>query len=106
MVCQTVKTCLKGDDRRAVQAKRRRLPRQEAQWHGKYTIESGPSGVWGACEILDISILGARRIATGCGRSRVAQRGCGALARSWTFPFSALALNFLRTLDFFRAPKE
>jgi len=58
MVCQTVETCLKGEDR-TVQAKRRRLPRQEAQWHGKYTIESGPSGVWGACEILDISILGA-----------------------------------------------
>ena len=55
----TVETCLKGHDRRAVQEKRRRLPRQEAQWHGKYTIESGPSGVWGAYEILDISILGA-----------------------------------------------
>jgi hypothetical protein len=38
--------------------KRRRLPRQEAHWQGKYTIEGGPSGLWGACEIVDISILG------------------------------------------------
>jgi hypothetical protein len=41
-----------------VEPKRRRLPRQEAHWLGKYTIEGGTSGVWGACEILDISILG------------------------------------------------
>jgi hypothetical protein len=42
-----------------VEQLRRRLPRQEAHWIGKYTIEGGPSGVWGACEVLDISILGA-----------------------------------------------
>jgi hypothetical protein len=36
---------------------RRRLPRQDANWQGKYTVEGAP-GVWGACEILDISILG------------------------------------------------
>jgi len=37
---------------------RRRLPRQDAHWQGKYTVEGGAPGVWGACEILDISILG------------------------------------------------
>jgi len=37
----------------------RRLPRQEASWYGKYTIEDGPSRAWGFCEVLDISILGA-----------------------------------------------
>jgi hypothetical protein len=37
---------------------RRRLPRQDANWQGKYTVEGGTPGVWGACEILDISILG------------------------------------------------
>jgi hypothetical protein len=35
--------------------RRRRLPRQEADWPGKYTLDGG---TWGACEVLDISILG------------------------------------------------
>jgi hypothetical protein len=39
-------------------ARRRRLPRQQADWHGTYTVERDPIGTWGACEILDISILG------------------------------------------------
>ena len=40
--------------------KRRRLPRQETDWPGKYTIEGIPGRrMWGACEVLDISILGA-----------------------------------------------
>lgn len=38
---------------------RRRLPRQEAHWRGKYTVEGGHAGVWGGCEVLDVSILGA-----------------------------------------------
>jgi hypothetical protein len=38
---------------------RRRLPRQEAHWQGRYTAEGGTSGAWGGCEILDVSILGA-----------------------------------------------
>ena len=38
--------------------KRRRLPRQEAHWRGRYTIEGVPSGLWGYCVVLDISILG------------------------------------------------
>jgi PilZ domain len=38
---------------------RRRLPRQGAGWPAKYTIEGVPRGAWGACEVIDISILGA-----------------------------------------------
>ena len=39
--------------------RQRRLPRQEADWLGKFTIEGVPGGAWGACVVVDISILGA-----------------------------------------------
>jgi hypothetical protein len=42
-----------------LERKRRRLPRYNADWPGKYTIEGVPGGAWGACDVLDISILGA-----------------------------------------------
>jgi len=45
--------------RAAVHARRRRLPRQETRWPGKYLVEGAPGRLWGACEVLDISILGA-----------------------------------------------
>jgi hypothetical protein len=38
---------------------RRRLPRQKTDWLATYTIEGVPGRLWGACEVLDISILGA-----------------------------------------------
>jgi hypothetical protein len=40
-------------------ARRRRLPRQEADWPGTYVIEGDLHSAWGACVIVDISILGA-----------------------------------------------
>ena len=40
---------------RPVDERRRRLPRQEADWPGRYTLDGG---TWRACQILDISILG------------------------------------------------
>jgi hypothetical protein len=39
-----------------VHERRRRLPRQGADWPGRYTLDGE---TWGACEVLDISILGA-----------------------------------------------
>src|SRR5271156_5117234 len=41
---------------RPMDERRRRLPRQEADWPGQYTLDGG---TWGSCEVLDISILGA-----------------------------------------------
>jgi|SRR5580693_3776413 hypothetical protein len=38
-----------------LQERRRRLPRQDADWPGKYTLDGG---TWRACQVLDISILG------------------------------------------------
>jgi PilZ domain len=40
-------------------ARRRRLPRQDADWPGTYVIEGDLHKAWGACVIVDISILGA-----------------------------------------------
>lgn len=39
--------------------RRTRLPRQEADWPGTYVIEGDLHRAWGACVIVDISILGA-----------------------------------------------
>jgi len=44
---------------RIVRGKQRRLPRQEADWPGTFTIEGLREAAWGACLVLDISILGA-----------------------------------------------
>jgi len=38
---------------------RRRLPRQEADWPGRYTIEGTGDRRWGSCVVVDISVLGA-----------------------------------------------
>jgi len=40
---------------RPLHERRRRLPRQEADWPGRYTLDGE---TWGICEVLDISILG------------------------------------------------
>jgi hypothetical protein len=40
--------------------RRRRVPRQEAGRPGKYLFENDPESAWGECQILDISVLGAR----------------------------------------------
>ena len=39
--------------------RQRRLPRVEAGWPAKYMTEGAPPGTWHACEVVDISILGA-----------------------------------------------
>lgn len=38
---------------------RRLLPRQFADWHGRYMIEDDPSERWRACRVVDVSTLGA-----------------------------------------------
>ena len=43
-----------------MQERRRRVPRLEAGWSGKYRFEDDPESAWGECQILDISVLGAR----------------------------------------------
>lgn len=42
-----------------MEEKRRRLPRQQTEWPGRYTVEGASERSWGSCEVLDISILGA-----------------------------------------------
>jgi PilZ domain len=52
---------LEEEGRRGYQmeAKRRRVPRQEAGWPGKCGFEDDPETAWYECMVLDISILGA-----------------------------------------------
>ena len=38
---------------------RRRLPRQFADWSGKYAFEDGPDESWHDCRVVDISSAGA-----------------------------------------------
>ena len=40
--------------------RRRRVPRQEVGRPGKYIFEDDPESAWGECQLLDISVLGAR----------------------------------------------
>ncbi|HXQ18605.1 MAG TPA: PilZ domain-containing protein [Acidimicrobiales bacterium] len=40
--------------------RRRRVPREGADWLGKYIFEDDPEPAWGECHVLDISVLGAR----------------------------------------------
>jgi|ERR1700728_1672355 hypothetical protein len=48
----------RGERKRApsMNERQRRLPRQEADWPGTYQVDTS---AWNACQILDISILGA-----------------------------------------------
>src|SRR5580658_5172353 len=39
--------------------KRRRVPRQSAGWPGQCAIETDPPDDWRACQVEDISVLGA-----------------------------------------------
>jgi hypothetical protein len=38
---------------------RRLLPRQFADWHGRYMIEDDPDECWRPCRVVDVSTLGA-----------------------------------------------
>jgi len=38
---------------------RRLLPRQFADWHGRYMIEDDPDERWRPCRVVDVSTLGA-----------------------------------------------
>jgi hypothetical protein len=40
--------------------RRRRVPRLEAVWPGRYVFKDDPSSAWRECRILDLSVLGAR----------------------------------------------
>jgi c-di-GMP-binding flagellar brake protein YcgR len=42
-----------------VDERRRRVPRQEAGWPGRYRFEGEPETEWGRCRVIDISIIGA-----------------------------------------------
>ena len=37
---------------------RRRVPRQEAGWEGKYLIDGVPEAGWDGCRVLDLSVAG------------------------------------------------
>jgi PilZ domain len=39
---------------------RRRVPRQDVGWPGRYRIEGVSHGRWRACRVIDLSPLGAR----------------------------------------------
>jgi hypothetical protein len=38
---------------------KRLLPRQFADWHGRYMIEDDPNECWRPCRVVDVSTLGA-----------------------------------------------
>ena len=38
--------------------RRRRVPRIDAGWSGKYRFEDDPNSAWSPCRLVDISILG------------------------------------------------
>jgi hypothetical protein len=39
--------------------RRRRVPRQNANWFGKCLVHDDPEGPWYECRVVDISMLGA-----------------------------------------------
>jgi hypothetical protein len=43
-----------------MEERRRRVPRLEVGCSGKYRFEDDPDSAWRECQILDISVLGAR----------------------------------------------
>jgi hypothetical protein len=39
--------------------RRRRVPRQSADWFGKCLVEDDPAAAWHECRVIDVSLLGA-----------------------------------------------
>ncbi|HEY3942496.1 MAG TPA: PilZ domain-containing protein [Acidimicrobiales bacterium] len=55
--------------------RRRRVPRQSADWFGKCLVDDDPEGAWYECRVVDVSILGAGIEVFGfTGRVTVGQR--------------------------------
>lgn len=42
-----------------MEQRRRRLPREIAGWPGRYRFDGDPENMWGDCQVIDISLLGA-----------------------------------------------
>lgn len=41
-----------------MEQRRRRIPREDAGWPGRYRFEGDARGEWGNCRVIDISLLG------------------------------------------------
>jgi hypothetical protein len=57
-----------------VEQRRRRLPRENIGWPGRYRFDGDPDDRWGDCQVIDVSLLGAGVLLFGTLPSRLVGR--------------------------------
>lgn len=57
-----------------MEQRRRRLPRENTGWPGRFRFDGDPEDRWGDCQVIDISLLGAGVLLYGTVPGRLVSR--------------------------------